>query len=88
MGEFGANQTDLIDIYIKFIRSVLEYSCVVWGSSLTKENKQDLERVQKTAVRIILGTNYKTYKQSLEVLQLDTLCERRRLLELKFAKAT
>ena len=36
------------------IRSKIEQSAVVWHSSLTKKNKRDLERVQKSALKIIL----------------------------------
>ena len=49
------NQEELKNIYILFIRSILEQSAAVWHSSLTEENKNNLERVQKSAVRIITG---------------------------------
>ena len=42
---FGASHQDLKDIYIIFIRSLLEQSATVWHSSLTDQNKSDLERV-------------------------------------------
>ena len=87
MSEFGASQEDMKDIYIKFIRSVLEFSCVVWGSSLTKENIQTIERVQKVSVNLILKNRFKTYRQNFEVLKLTTLHERRQLLALSFAKS-
>ena len=79
-------QNDLKDTYLTFIRSVLEQSAVVWHSSLTQKNRQDLERVQKAAVRVIMGRNYTTYKNGLIVLKLDTLEKRRELLCLRFAK--
>ena len=88
MSEFGASETEMLDIYVKFIRSVLEYSCVVWGSSLTKENCQMLERVQKTAVKLIHKDKYKTYKLSLAQFNIDSLQDRRRQLALTFAKRT
>ena len=53
-------------IYILYIRSVLEQSCVVWNSSLTVENIQDLERVQKAAAKIIIGKQYTNYESALE----------------------
>ena len=49
VSSFGASVEDLKDIYILFVRSLLEQSAVVWHSSLTKDNEQDLERVQKNA---------------------------------------
>ena len=50
---FGPPVQDLKDIYILFIRSILEQSATVWHSSITFENSSDLERVQKSAVKII-----------------------------------
>ena len=69
-----------------FIRSILEKSAVVWHSSLTKKNRQTLERVQKAAVKIILKNRYTNYKEGLNYLKMDNLDERRRQLCLKFAK--
>ena len=50
---------------------MLEQSSVVWGSSLSEENKTDIERVQKNACRIILGNKYTNYENSLEVIGLE-----------------
>ena len=77
---------DLKTIYFLFIRSLLEQSATVWHSSLTEENSNDLERVQKSAVRIMLGSNYRGYKKSLNLLQIDTLKDRRDQLCLNFAQ--
>ena len=51
---FGAPDEDMKTIYILFIRSLLEQSAPVWHSSITQENSDDLERVQKSALKIIL----------------------------------
>ena len=61
-------------------------SVVVWHSSLNKRNRKDLERVQKAAVRVIMGKDYTNYENSLKVLGLDTLEKRRKFLCLKFSK--
>ena len=45
-----------------------------------------IERIQKASVNIILKNNYKDYESALKMLNLDTLCERRRKQCLKFAK--
>ena len=82
---FGTNQDDLKDVYVLFIRSLLEQSATVWHSSLTEENRNDLERVQKTAVKLILGDRYKSYGQALLVLELENLDERRTSLCKTFA---
>ena len=82
----GVCQDDLKDVYVLFIRSVLEYCSVVWHSSLTKEDANILERVQKTSLRIILGESYVSYQSALEICNLKTLSERRDDRCLTFAK--
>ena len=86
--DFSVPEKDLVNIYILYIRSVLEYSCQVWHSSLTFENLTDLERVQKNALKIILKEEYVSYENALEKVKLDCLVERREQLYLKFAKST
>ena len=76
---------DLKIIYYGYIRSRLEQSATVWHSSLTNENIQDLERVQKNALKIILKNEYNGYKKALKKLNMETLVERRKNLCLKFA---
>ena len=83
---FGASSEDLKNIYFLFVRSQLEQSAVVWHSALTEENKNDLERVQRSAMKIIMGEQYKGYQKSLDTLQIDTLKIRREKLCLKFAQ--
>ena len=86
VASFGAPLEDLKDIYILFVRSILEQSATVWQSSITMENKTDLERVQKTAVKIILNEKFTSYTQGLARLGIDTLESRRDTLCLNFAK--
>ena len=86
VASLGASKQDLKEIYILFIRSILDQSAVVWSSSLTCENKNDLERIQKSALRVILGNDYKDYSSALNQLGLLTLEERRNNLCLNFAK--
>ena len=86
IASFGASIADLRTIYILFVRSQLEQSAVVWSSSLTEKNKADLERVQRSALKIILGQKYKSYKNSLIKLNLESLEERRESLCLRFAQ--
>ena len=68
--------------------SILEKSAVIWGGMLTDENKQDLERTQKSFVKLILEENYTIYQNSLKYLGLETLETRRKHLTLKFAKTS
>ena len=53
---------------------------------LTEENSQDLERVQKNSLRLVLGDRYKSYQNALNLLNLQKLSERREMLCLKMAK--
>ena len=82
---FGVPEEDLKNIYFLFIRSLLEQSATVWHSSLTKENIEDLERVQKCALRIILKENYQNYTHALRKLGIETLHGRREQLCSSFA---
>ena len=84
--KFVKNKQDLLQIYKSFIRSRLEFSCVVWNSSLSKENVQDIERVQKAALKVILKDKYINYDKALRLLDLESLHVRRERLCLKFAK--
>ena len=68
---FKVSRKDMVNIHILYIRSILEFSCQVWHYSINEEEKQDLERVQKVALRIILNDEYQNYEQALEVLNLD-----------------
>ena len=85
VASFGTDIQDLKTIYILFVRSQLEQSSVVWHSSLTEQQKNDLERVQKSALKIILGPKYESYKKALEILDLEPLDQRRDYLSLRFA---
>ena len=86
LSEFGAPREDLKIIYISYIRSILEQSAVVWHTSLTEENKEDLGRVKKTSVKIILKEKYKYYPCSLEILDIEDLNTRREQLCKAFAQ--
>ena len=51
--KLGANTIDLVDVYVKQIRSILEFAVPVWHPSLTNEDRLKIERVQKYAFCII-----------------------------------
>jgi hypothetical protein len=86
VASFGTPMEDLKIIYILFIRSILEQSATVWHSSLTEENKSNLERVQKSAIKVILQEKYKGYQNGLALLDIEDLESRRKSLCLEFAK--
>ena len=57
--EFGASTKEMVHLWTVICRSVLEQSFAVWSSSLTQENKDDLERTQKTFSKLVLKERYK-----------------------------
>ena len=83
---FAVPTEDLLEIYILYIRSVLESSAVVWHSSLTLGQELEIERVQKVALKIILKEEYQSYDEALFMCNLLRLSERRTQLSLSFAK--
>ena len=82
---FGANQREMVHLWITYCRSVLEQSAVVWQGGLTSKNRRDLERTQKSFTKLILKNRFTTYEQALISLNLSTLDSRRDQLSLKFA---
>ena len=85
--KFGATAQELVHLWIIFCRSVLEQSCVLWHSTLTQENIDDLERTQKTFAKLVLQNQYSSYKEALIKLNLLTLSDRRQHLCLNFARS-
>ena len=81
----GVSIEDLIEIYVLFIRSITEYCLVAFHSSLTVEQANDIERIQKTSLKVILGELYIDYQAALEMCGLQTLYERREERCLEFA---
>ena len=85
VSSFGASIEDMKTIYTLFVRSLLEQSATVWHSSLTQGNSEDLERVQKSAFKIMLGEKYESYSKSLIRLDMQNLHDRREQLCMNFA---
>ena len=86
LGDFSLPISELLNIYIIFVRSSLEQSCVIWHSSITVGEILDIERVQKVALRVILGEKYQCYDNALKLTKLKTLEERHEELCLTFAE--
>ena len=84
--QFTSNLNDLKRIYMLQVRSKLEQSAVLWHFGLSQKNRNDLERVQKCALRVILGKRYTHYSDALKKLNIESLEDRRNSLCLKFAK--
>ena len=81
----GVSTEDLLDIYILFIRSVTEYCAVVFHSSLTIQQTEKIERIQKTSLKVILGDMYVSYSAALEMCGLESLSTRRQQRCLDFS---
>ena len=69
----GTGIDDLVDVYVLYIRSVLEYCAVAYHSSLTQAQSQKIERIQKTCLRVTLGEMYVNYDAALEMCGLEKL---------------
>ena len=70
---FTKNKQDLKRIYKIFVRSILEHLAVVWDNGLTNKNILAIERVQKSAVKLIMGAKYTNYSDGLKDLNLENL---------------
>ena len=81
----GVPIIDLRSVYSYFIRPVLEYACPVWHTSLSLPLRDDVEDIQRRAIRIIYP--HLSYSQGLQELNLSTLFDRRQSLCRSFYKS-
>ena len=70
---------EMVNIYILFIISLLEQSCVVWHFDLNEEDA-------KVACKVILKDRYTDYTDAIQILNLQNLKSRRDFLSIRFAK--
>ena len=82
----GANCDELLDVYDKQIRCVLELAVAVWEPGLSQIESKQIERVQKSAFSIIMGDDYLSYACAIHRLERKKLSQRRYDLCIKFAK--
>ena len=82
----GATTEELLDVYCKQVRCILELAVAVWAAGLSQGQVAQIERVQKTVCAVILGNNYRGYENALNVLEISKLSERRKVLCFNFAK--
>jgi len=71
----GARRDDLLYFYVTVIRTLPEYACPVWHSSLTATQTKALESLQRRAMRVIFQDS--NYTVSIIRAGLDTLESRR-----------
>ena len=84
--KLGASDGDLLDVYCNQIRSIVEFAVPLWNHSINGENVSHIERIQKSALHIILGDGYRSYTNALKQSGLEKLSKRRRNLCLSFAR--
>ena len=82
----GMNSKSLVKVFTTQIRSLLEFGAVTWHPMLTIENSKSIERVQRSALAIILSPDYRSYDEALAKTDLERLDKRRITLSLNFAK--
>ena len=82
----GASTSEMLDVYFKQVRSVLELAVPVWQPGLTIHEVNQIERLQKCALAIILGDQYTNYDQAREETGIEKLSDRRKKLCENFAK--
>ena len=82
----GCNDQELLDVYYKQIRSILEFAVPVWTGAITEKEDNQIERVQRVICSILLGPRYKSYSTALRVLNMESLSNRRIRLVTNFAK--
>ena len=75
----------ILDTYMKEIRSIMELAAPVWHGGLTVKQSRDIERIQRTALFIILGDNFMDYEVACTLMNIEPLNMRRDNLCLKFA---
>ena len=86
LAEMGVNSDDLLMTYQSRIRILLEMNVPLWHFSITKKLSQDIEKVQKACLFIILGKHAThDYQCNLAILDLEPLSDRRNDLCKEFA---
>ena len=81
----GVSRNDLLDLYKLFIRGSAEYCSVAWHSGLTQAQSKAIEKIQSTALKIILNRDYISYEDALLKTGLTTLYQRQQERCLSFS---
>ena len=81
----GIDEDSLVEFYCACISSVLEYGCQVFHCSLPEYLSNNIERLQRRALRIIYSDP--DLKDTLRDAKLNTLKTRRNNLSLKLFKS-
>ena len=71
----GISQSDLVTVYLSVVRPVQEYACPVWHTNLQQYPSDNIETIQKRALRCIFRGA--SYAEILSNVGLQTLKDRR-----------
>ena len=83
----NADTSTLLTVYSTIIRPVLEYACEVWHCNITEYLSDDIEKIQKRPLRIVLPTaSY--HQEAREFTGIPLLKERRQTLRQRFLLRT
>ena len=64
MKSLNLNITQMFDVYVKEVHSILEMAVPVWHSGITRRQASKIESIQKLALKIILGSQNKCYTEA------------------------
>ena len=70
--QMGMNSTGLLTFYKANLKPVISYACPTWYTFLAEKDKTELERLQKTATKIIF-TDIECYEERMSQLHLPTV---------------
>ena len=59
--KMGLSHQFILDVYVKEIRSILEYNVPLWNGSLTQKDSQKIEKIQKIVLKLLLKGGYTSY---------------------------
>ena len=84
--QLGATREQLLTYYTLKVRSILMFGAVCFHSSLSVELRRLLELQQKRCLRVILSSEYLSYKHACELTRIPTLEESREAACLRWAR--
>ena len=61
--QLGGTIEELLCVYEVQLRCVTELACPAWNVSLTNKDENRLEKLQKIALKVILGDKFSSYNQ-------------------------
>ena len=82
----GLSHQFILDVYVKEIRSILEYNVPLWNGSLTQKDSQKIEKIQKIVLKLLLKGGYTSYTDACKLFNIEKLYMRRQKLSLNFAR--